>query len=430
MVMNDEGQDRGLVLPHDEEAERSLLGAMLLSPVARETGLELVLPSDFMRPSNGQVFGAIASLHARGAPADAVSVNDELRRLGHNENGALVEMMSEVGSTLHAAHYADIVVRLAASRRVMQLLSEGLREAASRVDPWEIIERLTGNLASLDAPVLSAAQEAETLDEIIATAESSSPWVIPGMMRIDWRCVWVAPEGHGKSTVFRQIAALAAQGVHPFRFQTRFAPIRTLSVDLENPRGAIAETGGRIVGQLRRSLGDAYDPDRYRVYRRPDGMNLRLRPDRAHLEREIALHQPKLVCIGPANEMFDKLPGESWEDCTQPVLRYLKDLRMRFGFALFVEHHAPHGHAGYRELRPEGSSRWLKWPELGVSMAPDKEQKGYYHLGRFRGDRLSFHDWPRGLVRGREYPFDGVYPKREEAPPPDAPPPGDDGGRF
>ncbi|MCL4413869.1 MAG: replicative DNA helicase, partial [Actinobacteria bacterium] len=70
----------GRVPPHNIEAEESLLGAMLLSRDAIADALERTSAEDFYKPAHGQIFRAITSLYARGEPADAVTVAEELRR--------------------------------------------------------------------------------------------------------------------------------------------------------------------------------------------------------------------------------------------------------------------------------------------------------------------------------------------------------------
>ena len=70
------------VPPQNLDAEESVLGAMVLSPLAigavtESTNLNA---SDFYRESHGHVFKAILSLYAKGEPVDAITVVDELDR--------------------------------------------------------------------------------------------------------------------------------------------------------------------------------------------------------------------------------------------------------------------------------------------------------------------------------------------------------------
>ncbi len=395
------------VAPHDLGAEAALLGAMLISKDAIGKAIELVRAADFYRPVHGHVFAAIESLYRRGSATDAVTVSDEVARFGlgpalDDDPGLLLRLMAETPSAVAVSHYASIIVRHSTSRRVAYIARSAQERIAQRNDPYELIDILHSELSEIDVPASLENQEAITLDEINLDAEEMAPWVIPGVIRQDWRIVLVAAEGSGKSTLLRQIAACAAQGVHPFRLNQDMPAIRVLLVDLENPAAAIAETGRPLVQLLRRRRGDDYDPNNLRIFRRPAGMDPRSRHDRTELEREIMLQQPQLVVIGPAYKMIRRRDGESHEEATSPLHQILDDLRIRYGFALMIEHHAPQGHGGSRELRPYGSQLWMAWPEMGRTMRPEGEP-WVYKLGFFRGDRL-LNDWPVELHRSDRMP--------------------------
>src|SRR6201997_1961383 len=70
------------VPPHNLDAERSLLGAMLLSRDAIAAAMETCGADDFYKPAHSHVFEAINVLYTQGEPADPVTVADELGRAG------------------------------------------------------------------------------------------------------------------------------------------------------------------------------------------------------------------------------------------------------------------------------------------------------------------------------------------------------------
>src|ERR1043165_2592422 len=83
-------------------------GAALLSRDAigavSEQGLR---PEDFYRPAHQHIFDAIRALYATGAPADTITVADELRRAG---------LLEQIGGTevLHALQNATPAISNAA----------------------------------------------------------------------------------------------------------------------------------------------------------------------------------------------------------------------------------------------------------------------------------------------------------------------------
>src|SRR4051794_18316382 len=115
---------RGRVPPHNIEAEESVIGALLLSRGAIGGVSEMALnPADFYKPAHRHMFDAIRSLYSSGAPADTVTVADELRRAGLlAEVGgaeALHELQNTTPSISSAGHYAKIVQETALLRQLI-----------------------------------------------------------------------------------------------------------------------------------------------------------------------------------------------------------------------------------------------------------------------------------------------------------------------
>lgn len=113
----------GRVPPHNLDAEASLLGAMLLSTDAIASALETVSVDDFYKPAHAHVFDAIVTLHARGEPADPITVAEELKRAGLLDSvggpGALAELEALTPATSNAAHYARIIEERALMRKLI-----------------------------------------------------------------------------------------------------------------------------------------------------------------------------------------------------------------------------------------------------------------------------------------------------------------------
>ena len=77
-------QDPGRQPPHDDLAERSVLGACLLTERAIDDAIDAGLKGrDFYRPAHEMIWDAIRSLHDAREPVDAVTVPAELDRRGY-----------------------------------------------------------------------------------------------------------------------------------------------------------------------------------------------------------------------------------------------------------------------------------------------------------------------------------------------------------
>ena len=69
-----------IALPSNVEAERSVLGAMLIAPEAAEIALGSLMENDFSDadPRNKLIFRAAMALHEHDRPIDAQTIIDEL----------------------------------------------------------------------------------------------------------------------------------------------------------------------------------------------------------------------------------------------------------------------------------------------------------------------------------------------------------------
>nr|MBA2559197.1 replicative DNA helicase [Propionibacteriales bacterium] len=124
-VPDDYGSDGpiGRTPPQDENAEQSVLGAMLLSKDAIADVVEVLRGGDFYRPAHEMVFDAVLDLYGRGEPADAITVAAELTRHGDlaRAGGApyLHTLVAGVPVAANAGYYAGIVREKAILRRLV-----------------------------------------------------------------------------------------------------------------------------------------------------------------------------------------------------------------------------------------------------------------------------------------------------------------------
>lgn len=402
------------VPPHNLEAEDSLIGGCLLSKDAIEKSERIVSASDFYSPNRSHVYHAIVTMWLRGDPCDPVTVAEELDRNGLLDQiggaSALMSMMVHVPAVSAAPRYAKIIADLSTYRKIIRVAGEMEKVAyeTGMDSPGDLVDWCVAQLGEVDVAIDSLPDGVSTMDEFLdRPAEDRPDWCIPGLLRVGWRCMLVAAEGVGKTVLFRQIGLAIAQGIHPLHFQP-CVPSRVLIVDLENPEDSIVDVCNPIRSQVQSKVQD-YDPDRAWLWHKPAGVDLRSRSDRSKLEAVIAHTKPDLVCLGPLYKCYTVAANESDELAAGEVMRVFDDLRTRYNFGLLMEHHAPKGAGRVREMMPYGSSLWLRWPEIGLSMKPEDNTGNIMSVGRWRGDRLE-NEWPERLVRSGDSPDPGKWP--------------------
>lgn len=111
------------VPPHSLEAERAVLGAILLEAESLPKAVELLAPEHFYHSGHRKIFSAMISLFERGEPVDALTVQEELRRRDALEElgGAvtIATMVEEAATAAHLQAYAKIVREKAILRELI-----------------------------------------------------------------------------------------------------------------------------------------------------------------------------------------------------------------------------------------------------------------------------------------------------------------------
>jgi len=188
----------GRVPPNDVDAERSVLGSMLLSKDAIGEVTEQIRGMDFYQPAHETIFEAILDLFGRGEPADMITVSNELQRRGEllriGGGPYLHDLVSGVPIAANASYYAAIVREKAILRRLVnagtkiaQMGYAGEGEVDDTVDRAQAeIYSITEKRNSEDYAPLSDIMQG-TLDEIeaISNHDGSLRGVPTGFSELD-----------------------------------------------------------------------------------------------------------------------------------------------------------------------------------------------------------------------------------------------------
>lgn len=116
-------EDAKRIPPQNLDAEKSLLGAILISEDSLPDVTEVVKPADFYEKQHELIFGAMWTLYERHKSVDLLTVKAELTRTKElaKAGGAayLSELSNYVPTAAHAKAYAELVARAAARRRLI-----------------------------------------------------------------------------------------------------------------------------------------------------------------------------------------------------------------------------------------------------------------------------------------------------------------------
>lgn len=128
-------------MPHSIDAERALLGALMIDAGALDRVLSQVKIDDFYLDSHRRLYGAIISLAERGRPADMVALTEHLTNIEELEKigGAtyIAELLEAVPSAANINHYAQIVREKSMLRILISAANEIVDEGLGGVENAE-----------------------------------------------------------------------------------------------------------------------------------------------------------------------------------------------------------------------------------------------------------------------------------------------------
>ncbi len=137
--------------PHNLEAERSTIGAAMLSKEALMDVSEEVRAEDFYNEAHREIFGAIMDLYRDNVAVDMLTVCEELNKKKALDmvggRAYIATLTSEVPSTANAGEYAKIVAEKAMMRQLINVSEEiSAKGYDDKVPATELIDRAEADI--------------------------------------------------------------------------------------------------------------------------------------------------------------------------------------------------------------------------------------------------------------------------------------------
>ncbi|MET4670771.1 DnaB-like helicase N-terminal domain-containing protein [Streptomyces sp. PvR018] len=407
--------------PNDIAAEMCVLGSCILSPIACRLVLDILDPAAFYRPAHTVILLGIAEMHAAKQPIDPVTLSKHLADRGDLDRVGgwqyLTELVKAVPTAANADYYADIVQDRHLRRALIGIGTALVQMGYAADDATaELVERAVTLTRELRDQGM-ATEDLPTEDILdFVQHEDTHDWIVPGLLERQDRLILTASEGGGKSTLLRQLSVTLAAGIHPFRTWETIKPIKVLTLDCENGAPASRRKFRPLLDSAA-ALELPVQRGQFHIECKPEGLDLTRPQDRAWMMRRVEKLNPDLLIIGPIYRLHAGDPNS--EELARKVSVVIDEARGTAGCAVLMEAHAPHhnGMGQHRNLRPLGSSLWMRWPEFGFGLRPVEDEKSAANAEGARGRRVvpwrgmrDERDWPQFIKQGEKWPWTSYTP--------------------
>lgn len=140
-------------LPANHEAEKTVLGAIIVEARGVEIVFDYLRVDDFHLFAHREIFAAMLSLRERRAPVTTISLIDELQRNSKLEAAGGVGYVSTIGDGVHAAvkveYFAGLVRNKARLREMLFVLLRNTESAYDAIDATAFVDGAIDSLSEI-----------------------------------------------------------------------------------------------------------------------------------------------------------------------------------------------------------------------------------------------------------------------------------------
>lgn len=351
-------------LPHDLDAEKAVLGAILIDESRFAAAAGIITADDFFRDAHRRLFDAMAALHRDGTPIDLLTLKDKLAstdELDDETRPAYISSLTDgVPRATNVRHYANIVRDTARRRTTLAVLVRAidLTYDTNLDDVRTLMRDWTEETAGHDDDLL--------IDPIklVATRLTKTPaaMLIDGLMPAQGNTLIFGLERVYKSLLTRAITVAVAggSGSHALGLPRLriIAPSPVVYITEEDSESAVYEHLDAFADGCAAALPIFVSACK--------GLNLDDPSTQAKLIQQTAISGAKLVVLEPLRSLtacVDRTPGD-----LQPFTRFLRRWARETGVAFLLGHHAVKPAAGYDSRK--GAQRVSGGGLLSISESP------------------------------------------------------------
>ncbi len=226
-----------IIPPHDENAEKSVLGSILINPAVFSEVSEILSPEDFYMPGYAEVYLAMCELMAEGKAVDPVTLQSRLQEKGLPDtvsgSAFLTTCADAVPFSTNASQYARIVHDKAMWRRYKQIGKKVASDCyGANANLREILEKTEGEIQTLAHDLISLGGNVNvgSFSELIDAQIEKPSFAVPDLIPVGFT-ILAAPPKFGKSWLCLQLGIAMQRGEKFLGFQANRGDVVYLALE-------------------------------------------------------------------------------------------------------------------------------------------------------------------------------------------------------
>lgn len=193
--------------PQNIEAERALLGSILLDPVLMDQLQDVLEPRVFYRRAHQLIYQAMQDLHQRQEPIDLITLSDALNKAQVFEDVGGADYLSELVITtqpgINIEHYVQLISDKALLRTFIELNQDWIKKGYDQsIEVEELLERAEYELKHLSesnkqdafVPITDIVEQSIDHIQLLATQDTDVTGLSTGFYDLDKMTTGLHPE--------------------------------------------------------------------------------------------------------------------------------------------------------------------------------------------------------------------------------------------
>jgi hypothetical protein len=397
------------VLPHSLEAERAVLGAVLLHNDALSPATEIVGPGDFFRDAHRRIFDKMLKLGERNEAVDFITLKESLARSGDLDDvggpAYIAALIDGVPHSTNVEHYARIIKEKATLRNLIFSANKMLASAYGGANSVDVVvhEAQCAMQFLADSAVSAAGDVSQPLTAAIERFSEATQrdLVLGDLLALGEIAMFHGQPRDGKTWASLEVAIAVALGDKAFGLARLTAPAVRGVLIVSNEDGERA-----VVGRLQLLLagrGVWAAPSNFHLIV-GQGCDLDTQVWRRRLIHEVRRLGVGLVILDPIRSLtgcVDQGPHE-----LQPFALYLRTLLRETGVSVLLVHHDAKPAAGVTDNRRR-AQRASGGAIFSIVDAPMHVERIDEHRSLLAPDGFKFCADPESFVFERVRAADG-----------------------